>query len=181
MPRKKKGDGSPKSSERSAGRRRTVKPNGGLDQVETLAPEPAKAVGISEAMDQAVQALGPTVVDDTVAGNQLRELAGLYEEVERRQAAYTFRADAAKTAKESLEIAKQAVFERLKAFTRQGSTPLLDAVQQEADVQKMVEGEPVPQTEDPPQTVDEPRDQPETMPPPVEAPPEPASADTVPF
>lgn len=114
----------------------TIKGNGSLPTSREVLPPVADDdlhVPIAEAMRRAVEALGEVVVDDTLAADQLRQLADYYEEVTRAQAAFAQRSEAAKIAKKSLESATEMLLERVRAFTHPVALPLFDQVQAEDD------------------------------------------------
>lgn len=123
----------------AAGRRNTHKSNGSLPESQAPAPEPEERVNVGEAMRRAVEALGGMKIDDELASSQLQQLGTLYEDVAKRQAAFTARADEAKTAKKSLDAATESLLERLKAFTHPTPLPLFDAAQAEDDRDDMLD------------------------------------------
>lgn len=118
---------------------RTVKANGGIPDThpESVAPE---RVPIGEAMRQAVEALCDVKIDHELAPQQLAELAGCYEEITRRQAAFHEKNEDAKTAKKSLESATELLLEKVRTFTHLAPLPLFDHVEAEADRQQMLAG-----------------------------------------
>lgn len=102
-----------------------------------VAPEP---VPVGEAMRRAVEALGEVTIEDDLAASQLRQLAELYENVAKEQAAYDARAEACKVAKKSLESATNMLLEQVRAFTHAKPLPLFDQKKAEADRAAMVAG-----------------------------------------
>jgi len=78
-------------------------------------------------------------VDDARAGAQMRQLGEAYEEVVRQQAAFNAKAEAAKTAKKSLEAAHEVALALIRDFTHPKPMPLFDAPQAEADRRDMLE------------------------------------------
>lgn len=132
-------DGYPKAV-RSAGRTNTIKSNGGLPESQAVAPttEPER-VTVGEAMRRAVEALGPPTVDDQLASQQLRDLAVDVEEVAKRKAAYEARQEEAKTAKQSLDKARELLEEKLRMYTHAKPLPLFDQKEREADQTAMLD------------------------------------------
>lgn len=135
----KQGDGYPKPAARA--KRKTVvhrinrhASSGALSESAEVLPE---KVNIGEAMRRAVEALGDTTVDPSLAPTQMLELADCYEQVVRMQAAFDARAEEAKTAKKSLESATSLLLEKVRTFTHPAPLPLFDAAAREADTQKM--------------------------------------------
>lgn len=121
----------------SAGRRNTLPSNGDAPESRDVLPE---KVTIGEAQRRAVEALGDVTVDDAVAGEQLRQLAELYENVAREQAAYDRRSEDAKTAKKALESAQNLLMEQVRAFTHAKALPLFDRKEAEQDRERMIAG-----------------------------------------
>jgi hypothetical protein len=109
------------------------------NEPDTTAAAPGP-VPIGEAMRLAVKNLGDVVVDDSLASQQLRELAGCYEHVIAMQAAWTERTAAAKTAKDSLAAATEVLMEKVREYTHPASLPLFDGVRDEADRSAMING-----------------------------------------
>jgi hypothetical protein len=128
-----------------AGRRNTIKPNGGLP--ESFEPLP-ESVSIGEAMRLAVEALGDVKVDDDLAPAQMRQLAEAFEQVTREQAAFHQKSEAAKIAKKSLDSATDYLLKRVKEFTHPTPLPLFDAVREENDREAMVNASGAPEMED---------------------------------
>jgi hypothetical protein len=124
----------------SSSRSRTIKPNGGLVESLPVPAEPTETVPIGEAMRRAVEALGDVKVDPGLAPTQLLELGECYEDVARRQAAYDAKAEEAKTARKSLESAKELLLEKVRTFTHPAPLPLFDTSQAEADREAMLGG-----------------------------------------
>lgn len=124
----------------SAGRSRTVRPNGGLPEPMAVAAETDEKVPIGEAMRRAVEALGEVTIDDTLAPQQLRELSACYDEITMRQAAFDAKAEEAKTAKKSLEAATELLLEKVRSFTHAAPLPLFDQNQAEQDHDDMLVG-----------------------------------------
>jgi len=73
------------------------------------------------------------------ASEQLRELAICYDDVADAQAKYELKADAAKTAKKTLEAATNALLEKVREFTHPTALPLFDAEERERDQQTMLD------------------------------------------
>lgn len=94
-------------------------------------------IPIGEAMRQAVEKLGPIAIDPSLAVSQLEQLGEYHANVVRMQAAYDERAEAAKTAKKSLEAAQEVLIDQVKRFTRKAPMPLFDRVQKEQDLVDM--------------------------------------------
>lgn len=117
----------------------THKPNGGLPESREVAPGDPEPVPIGEAMRRAVETLGAAKVDPGLALFQLLELGKCYEEVARRQAAYEARAEDAKTAKKSLEGARELLLGKVRLFTHPTSLPLFDTAEAEADRTDMLD------------------------------------------
>lgn len=113
------------------------KSNGSLPVSTEVAPAP---VPIGEAMRRAVEALGPVVIDQDKAVEQLRELADCHDHVTREQAAYFQKAEDAKIAKKALESATNLLLEKVRAFTHATPLPLFDHPQSDADHQRMIDG-----------------------------------------
>ena len=128
-----------KRSRWSASRSRTIKGNGSVSTTLAASAAPAASATVGEAMRLAVEALGDVAVDAQLAPGQLRELGTCYEEIARRHAAFDAKAEEAKTAKKSLELAQELLLERVKAFTHPAPLPLFDAVEAEADREAMVD------------------------------------------
>lgn len=122
----------------SAGRRNTLPSNGDAAESREVLPE---KVSVGEAMRRAVEALGDVTVNDDLAGQQMRQLAELYENVAKEQAAYDKRAEAAKVAKKALESAQNLLMEQVRAFTHANPLPLFDRQQAEEDRQRMEAGD----------------------------------------
>jgi hypothetical protein len=95
--------------------------------------DPIETVPIGEAMRRAVEQLGEAVVDPGLAPTQLLELGALFEDVTRRKAAHTARAEEAKTAKKGLESAIEILLEKVRTFTHPAPLPLFDQKEAEAD------------------------------------------------
>lgn len=114
----------------------THKSNGGLPESQEVAPE---KVTIGEAMRRAVKELGDIIVDDSLAPAQMRELAEVYEDVAREQAAFNEKSEAAKLAKKSLESVQGLLLEKVRAFTHPTPLPLFDGLRAESDRQDMLE------------------------------------------
>ncbi len=110
----------------------TVPSNGSLPETHTQTVEDTR-IPIGEAMRRAVEELGERTIDTDLAAAQMAELAGCYEDVVRRQAAYTAKAEEAKTAKKSLESATEMVLQKIRAFTHGASLPLFDSKEREDD------------------------------------------------
>lgn len=134
---------SAKSARAPKARRKTVvhrlnthKPNGGLPASQEVAPEP---VAIGEAVRRAIEDLGDTIIDESLAPSQLRELAGCLEHIVEEQTRYDKKSEEAKVAKKSLESAQAFLIERVKAFTHPTPMPLFDKVQAEEDEKDMLD------------------------------------------
>ena len=95
-------------------------------------------VSIGEGIRQAVEAVGAVVIDPGTAPEALRQLATCYEAVVRAKTAYEAKREAAKTAKASLDLATEALLERVRAVTHPAALPLFDAGQAEQDLTAMV-------------------------------------------
>src|SRR6185436_19751425 len=86
----------------------------------------------------AVEDLGEIVVDNDLAPDQMRQLAEVYEDVTRRQAAWNAKNDEAKVAKKALESATNLLLEKVRAFTHPVALPLFDKNEREADQADML-------------------------------------------
>lgn len=141
--RARKSEKTPSTAKRqrwSANRGRKIKANGGVTESLPVAAEPNETITVGEAMRRAVESLGSVTISDELAPQQLRELGTLYEEVASRQAAYDAKAEEAKTAKKSLEVAQEMLLSRVKEFTHPSPLPLFDTTQAEGDLAAMVDG-----------------------------------------
>lgn len=127
----------PRAAAAKAGHRvNTIKGNGAMPESREIAPDPRVPIG--EAMRRAVEQLGDVVIDDTLAPQQLRELAAVYEDVAKAQAAFNAKAEDAKIAKKSLESVTALLLEKVRAFTHPTMLPLFDQAQAEDDRQRML-------------------------------------------
>lgn len=91
-------------------------------------------------MRLAVDGLGDITIDNELAPKQLRELADVYEDVARAQAAFNAKADAAKIAKKALESVTALLLEKVRSFTHPAPLPLFDHQQAEDDRDDMLAG-----------------------------------------
>lgn len=119
---------------RAAGRVTTFPSNGDAPSTGDVLPE---KVSIGEAMRRAVEDLGEVVIDTDLAPSQLRQLADLYEDWARRDAAFNAKNEEAKTAKKSAESAKDVLLLHVKEFTHPKALPLFDGPQAVEDVENM--------------------------------------------
>lgn len=117
-------------------RANTIRGNGAPATSREVAPE---KVPIGEAMRRAVEELGEVTIDDSLAPQQLRELADCYEDVTRRAAAWFEQSELCKTAKKSMESAKDLLLEKVRTFTHPVSLPLFDQAEREADQADMLD------------------------------------------
>jgi hypothetical protein len=115
---------------------RTIKSNGDLPEAVEVAPE---EVPIGEAMRRAVEELGEVVINDELAAGQLREIAEVYEDVTKAQAAFNAKNEAAKIAKKSLESVTNLLLEKVRAATHPATLPLFDQERAEDDRRDMLD------------------------------------------
>jgi hypothetical protein len=156
-----------------------VKPGGALPEA-SFAPVP-----VAEAIASAQESLGEPKTDEGLTADQARQLSECSERVDRARKVYEDKREAAKTAKEALDGARDELERKVKAFTHPEPLPLFDGKQAEADVAKMVEGDGLtivddPTTEVPANSVEVAFTESELVARVVD-PPEPAAADEVPF
>lgn len=114
----------------------TINSNGDLPESREVAPEKLPA---AEAVRRAIEQLGEVVIDDTLAPQQMRELADRYIEYARRKAEFDAKADAAKTAKKGLDTATELLLETFRSFAFPKPLPLFDTKQAEDDADKMLD------------------------------------------
>jgi hypothetical protein len=112
---------------------RVVKPGGALPEA-SFAPVP-----VAEAIAQAQESLGEPIVDAGLTADQARQLSECSDRVDKARKVYEDKREAAKTAKETLENAREELERKVKAFTHPAALPLFDGPQAEADRAKMVE------------------------------------------
>lgn len=121
------------------------KSNGALPEGHSVPVPAPETITIGEAMRRAVEDLGEVTIDNDLAPDQMRQLAEVYEDVTRRQAAWNAKNDEAKVAKKALESATNLLLEKVRAFTHPIALPLFDKTQAEADLELMTDepaGEP---------------------------------------
>lgn len=132
----------------------TISGNGDAPTSTEIAPaEPTTA----EIMRRAVEALGDVTIDDQLAPSQMRQAGEMIEQIERAKAAYLAKAEAAKTAKKTLESAQEMLQTFVKECTHPTPLPLFDGAQAETDLTGMLNGGEVDDSDDPDALADEAR------------------------
>jgi Sec-independent protein translocase protein TatA len=101
----------------------------------------AREIGgaVGKAVGNFAKSLGEMKVDHVRAGDQMEELGTLLEDLAKAKTSADEKAEAAKTAKATVESKTNLLLEKMRGFTHPKSLPLFEAAEREADQKNMLD------------------------------------------